>query len=164
MHEIYRAATFGNYEMVKFFLEFNVDPSITNRYGWTPLHGAAANGHLECVKLLLDRGAQSSPIFDTGKTPLDFVRSSKAHYDWVTLGQDSGHYLHGELFRARKEGPLETERRNTIEDMLLRRDALTGEQLYDTDPGGLTQKMHERFSFWYYSFQRNGSGVLSDSE
>jgi ankyrin repeat protein len=37
-----------------------IDPDETDNYGWTPLHHAAQNGHLEIVKVLLKHGADKS--------------------------------------------------------------------------------------------------------
>lgn len=67
--------------MVKFFLRNGVCASISGINGWTPLHAAAANGHLECVQLLLQHQAGPSSISDTGKTPLDSIEDRETRYD-----------------------------------------------------------------------------------
>ena len=36
---------------------------------WTPVHKSAANGHLEIVKLLLERGADIHAVNAEGETP-----------------------------------------------------------------------------------------------
>jgi ankyrin repeat protein len=42
--------------------------------GFTPLHGAAQNGQLEMVQLLLEHGADPSMRDTAGRSPLDFAR------------------------------------------------------------------------------------------
>ncbi|KAI9642713.1 hypothetical protein NHQ30_008444 [Ciborinia camelliae] len=133
VHELYRAAAFGNTKMVKFFLDVGVSASITNRYSWTPLHEASANGHLECVKLLLRKQAKASPISDVGETPLDLVNSGELHYDWYCLGNDSEHYLNGEVYKERPQELSDIERKNEIRDLLLKHGAKTAEELYEDD-------------------------------
>ncbi|KAK8115380.1 hypothetical protein PG999_007449 [Apiospora kogelbergensis] len=88
-HELYEAAVFGAPKAVDFFLREGVNASIRNRFGWAPLHGAAANGHMECVRLLLEDGrAEASPISDTGKTPKGFVEDGEEHYDSILTGRE----------------------------------------------------------------------------
>lgn len=53
---------------------------------WTPLHSASAEGHLEAVKLLLDKGADINIIDDKGWTPLQFA-SAKGHLEIIKLLQ-----------------------------------------------------------------------------
>jgi len=42
--------------------------------GFTPLHGASAEGNVEMVQLLLAHGADPNARSDTGKTPADLAR------------------------------------------------------------------------------------------
>jgi ankyrin repeat protein len=51
-----------------------VNPSIKTDYGWTPIHWAAHNGHTECVRMLVEAGANINSMSDTSKTPLDMVK------------------------------------------------------------------------------------------
>jgi ankyrin repeat protein len=44
--------------------------NLRNRYGWTPLHWAARNGHLQTVTALLDWGADVNAADANGWTPL----------------------------------------------------------------------------------------------
>ncbi|PYH75446.1 ankyrin [Aspergillus uvarum CBS 121591] len=130
VHELYRAAAFGNKDIMEFFLEAGVNPSVTNVYGWTPFHEASANGHIDCVKLLIAKKANHSPVSDTGLTPLDLVNSGQTHYDWPTLGKDSEHYLNGQRYRDKREGQAETDRREDIRGLIRDYGAMTSEQLY----------------------------------
>ena len=43
----------GHYGLAKYFLESGADPGAATRQGETPLHAAAARGHLFVVELLL---------------------------------------------------------------------------------------------------------------
>ena len=44
--------------------------------GKTPLHEAAAAGYAECVRLLVDAGADTGAVDDNGKTPRDLAAES----------------------------------------------------------------------------------------
>ncbi|EDN92786.1 hypothetical protein SS1G_08650 [Sclerotinia sclerotiorum 1980 UF-70] len=122
-----------------------VNPSITNEFGWTPLHEASANGHLECVKLLLRKKAMPSPISDEGKTPLDLINSGELHYGWLNLDHDAEHYLNGEEYRKREVGPGDTEHQNEIRELLLKHGAKTGEELYNEDESAFMHIMSGPF-------------------
>lgn len=133
VHELYRAAAFGNFEMMEYFLRAKVSPSITNTYGWAPFHEASANGHIDCVNLLVEYKANPSPVSDTGLTPLDLVNSGEDHYDWPTLGTDSEHYLNGQPYRKKPDGQAETDRREDIRVYIVNDGAKTSDELYETD-------------------------------
>ncbi|KAF6832679.1 hypothetical protein CMUS01_06829 [Colletotrichum musicola] len=132
-HELYRAASFGNKEMVKVFLDQGVSPSVANIFGWTPIHEASANAHLDCVELLLGHGVNTSPISDVGKTPHDLVNSGEPHYDWPCLGNDPKHYLDGRAFKQPHFGQMERERLDSIRTLLEKNGAKTADQLYKED-------------------------------
>ena len=54
---IHDAAMTGNIEAVKRDLAAGVDVNAKDKYGWTPLHWAAREGHKKIVELLIDKGA-----------------------------------------------------------------------------------------------------------
>ena len=45
----------------RLLLEKGADPNLTYGEGWAPLHQAAAEGSVECARLLLDHGASPQP-------------------------------------------------------------------------------------------------------
>jgi ankyrin repeat protein len=51
------ACAYGRTEVVEALLEHGVDPAVADGDGMTGLHWAAANGHLDVVRLLTQRGA-----------------------------------------------------------------------------------------------------------
>ena len=64
---------------------------------------AAANGHLEACKLLLDRGACPNPVDQFGHTPLTYaIKSTRASAELIDLLQNHGAKLpSAEVARAR---------------------------------------------------------------
>ena len=69
---IHKAAGLGDIEAVKQHLAGGVDVYVKeDRYGRTPLHYAASNGHKEIVELLIAEGAEVNAKDKGRKTPLD---------------------------------------------------------------------------------------------
>lgn len=50
---LHKAAFDGRTDQVFELVNKGADPNILDKNGWTPLHGAASNGHLDCVLLIL---------------------------------------------------------------------------------------------------------------
>lgn len=48
----------GHVEIVKLLVSRSADKSCKDKQGYTPLHAAAASGHIEIVKYLLRMGAE----------------------------------------------------------------------------------------------------------
>ena len=57
-------------EVVQALIEANLDPSITNNMGCTPLHVAAASGSMPVIRCLVEAGAQRHAVDSFGMTPL----------------------------------------------------------------------------------------------
>ncbi|KAI1462465.1 hypothetical protein F4805DRAFT_474388 [Annulohypoxylon moriforme] len=72
-----KAVASGNANEARFLLGQGVKPSVTTTFLWEPLHSAAENGDIRCVELLLNAGANVSPMNDTYKTPLDLAIERK---------------------------------------------------------------------------------------
>ena len=60
--------------MVKLMIEMGADMNKADNGGWTPLYGAARNGHVDVVEVLVANGADRKKATKRGKTPLDLVR------------------------------------------------------------------------------------------
>lgn len=48
----------GHVDVVKLLVSRSADKSCKDKQGYTPLHAAAASGHIEIVKYLLRMGAE----------------------------------------------------------------------------------------------------------
>ena len=69
-----KAAALGAIQCLELLLKRGCDPNITDKEGETPLHQAAANGHVNCVQTLLLAGAKARPapcwMLGDNQTPL----------------------------------------------------------------------------------------------
>ena len=54
-------------------LESGTNPSIQTQFDWAPLHWTAYFGHIDCVKLLIEAGANLNPVSDQDASPLDLA-------------------------------------------------------------------------------------------
>jgi len=57
-------------DAVSWLLDRNVNPSLADKKGWTPLHYAAKVGYHRVLELLLKVGAEIDLVDDKGRTPL----------------------------------------------------------------------------------------------
>ena len=64
-------------------------------YGWTPLHAASYNGHIEIARLLLQNGAEVNVRNNYGWTPLHFA-AFQGHVDILHLLVENGADLEAE--------------------------------------------------------------------
>jgi ankyrin repeat protein len=74
---LFEASREGNVKVVERIIKFrpeSVNISVTND-GQTPLHIALDRGHLEVVKILLDKGASLDAVDNHGQTPLQIAQN-----------------------------------------------------------------------------------------
>lgn len=88
--EFFAAVRRGDLAAVKAHLDQGISPNAKFRYGTTALFPACDRGHLEIVKLLLERGAEVN-VRDTfyNATPLTWA-ASKGHVAIILLLLDKG--------------------------------------------------------------------------
>jgi ankyrin repeat protein len=67
---LHEAVEAGDYAAVQRFLRDGIDPNAQDGRDATALHIAAARGHLEIAKLLIESGADVDFLIDEGGTPL----------------------------------------------------------------------------------------------
>ncbi|MBI1730428.1 ankyrin repeat domain-containing protein [Candidatus Acetothermia bacterium] len=70
---LHSAVAGGDFEVAKQIVEHEAEVNARQAGGFTPLMGAAQNGDLDLVKLLLLRGADIAMKSDEGKMALDFA-------------------------------------------------------------------------------------------
>lgn len=63
----------GNVDQVRQAIEEGGDINASSDGGYTALHGAVENDHIEVVRMLLAAGARTDLRLDSGETPLDFA-------------------------------------------------------------------------------------------
>lgn len=66
-------ATIGKVDLLRTALDARGNPNARDPDGYTALHGASENGHVDCVRLLLKRGADPAPRTRDDLTPLDLA-------------------------------------------------------------------------------------------
>lgn len=79
----------NNIEIMKLLLAHGADVNTRNKFGGTPLHGAADYGRTEAMQILLQHGADPNAKDDNGQTPLTMAEGygTKALDKW----QDNNH-------------------------------------------------------------------------
>ncbi len=70
---LHEAAMTGRTEICRTMVTLGSDPNSAGLRGWTPLMGAAAEGHEKTVVALLDAGADPNSRNDLGRTALMFA-------------------------------------------------------------------------------------------
>ena len=52
-----------------------IEKNAANNEGWTPLHWAAQNGHIQVIKAILSQVSNKNPVDNDGETPKEiFLR------------------------------------------------------------------------------------------
>ncbi|KAK5998074.1 putative ankyrin repeat protein [Cladobotryum mycophilum] len=107
-----QAAKDGLADNIQLLLELKASHSIKGKFGRAPLHEAADSGHLECVKVLIDAGADINAISDpgetgdAGQTPLDMAIRKKRHDIVQLLREKDPQKVEKEAERGRSVPPL----------------------------------------------------------
>lgn len=70
-------ASLGRLERVTEALRANPDINVCGADGYTAMHAAAENGHLDVIRFLADHGGDLSPRTAAGETPLDLAQSAR---------------------------------------------------------------------------------------
>ena len=84
------AADYGNLEMVRLLLEFNVSPNAIGQGSNTPLQAAAFSGHIPVLRLLIEKGARVSQLGPSWGSPLHAaVRTGRLDVVRVLLGANA---------------------------------------------------------------------------
>ncbi len=66
-------ASLGNVSKVRQAIAAGHDVNLRGENGYTALHAAAENGHLEVIQVLLDCGALIDARLDSGEMPADLA-------------------------------------------------------------------------------------------
>ena len=77
-------AAVGNFAQVQQAIADGHDVNATSDGGYTALHAAAENNHVEIAQLLLKHGAEASAAVTSGETPSDLAALS-GHHEMVKL-------------------------------------------------------------------------------
>ena len=69
-NQIYQSARDNNLEIVKILAPLTDNPNAPDKFGWTPIHGAASQGLVEIVQILAPLVNNSNDPDEDGRTPI----------------------------------------------------------------------------------------------
>ena len=72
--EIEYWASLGNLPRVQQAILSRHNVNLKSENGYTALHAAAENGHLDVIRLLIEQGALIHARLDSGETPLELAK------------------------------------------------------------------------------------------
>lgn len=84
---LHSAVSGRHHDVAAILLDAGADPDLRQAMGWTPLHGAAHNGEIRTVELLLAHGAAVDVVDDDGITASEMARSEGHDEIAELLGQ-----------------------------------------------------------------------------
>lgn len=73
---LHQAAFNSNPQILKYLLSLGADINLKNKHGFTSLHFAAREGHVENIRTLLEQGAKPDCKTIEKKTPMDIIKQS----------------------------------------------------------------------------------------
>jgi ankyrin repeat protein len=76
-HPLCTAADYGQTEVVRYLIDNGADVNVKDRYGITPLLSAIYENHVECVRILLDKGASKSETAPDGSAYIDCAENDE---------------------------------------------------------------------------------------
>jgi ankyrin repeat protein len=87
----HKAAFWGRPDVMKLLAKSRLDLNARGGYnGYTPLHDAVAQGHVEVVKVLLNAGVRTDIRGHDGKTALDLAKTNSNSEILILLGRCKG--------------------------------------------------------------------------
>jgi ankyrin repeat protein len=96
-YPINHVALFGDFQKVKDLVKLGVDIDARGDLGYTALHHAVYQGHLDIVEFLLDSGANAYLKTELGKTAFDLAMVTKRNDIHKALSRCSNHKLKVDL-------------------------------------------------------------------
>lgn len=79
---LFKAAHYDQVRLLQLFLDNGIHATMQREDGSTALHEAAFEQHIDCVNLLLARGALVNAVDDQGETPLHCMARNSFKSDW----------------------------------------------------------------------------------
>ncbi|XP_013101800.1 myotrophin [Stomoxys calcitrans] len=70
-YPLHYAADYGQYEVLEYLISMGAEIDIRDKHEITPLLAAVWEGHTQCVKLLLDKGANKNGTTPDGASYLE---------------------------------------------------------------------------------------------
>ena len=101
---IHEAVESGQSNVIQLLLQNGISPESKGKNNQSPLHLASVKGHIECLRALLEGGADINFKDDLGHTALDKAERSKRREAILRLLKSKGWW-------AKREGGRERERK-----------------------------------------------------
>ncbi|KAF9578953.1 phosphate system positive regulatory protein pho81, partial [Lunasporangiospora selenospora] len=109
---------------------------------WTPLFYAASEGHVDCVKILLEVGCNVNVVDEHGKTPI-YYAASEGHADCVELLVEAGGKVEGKQLGSPEDVIMETPAPLSTSSMLNSTLPSSGTEMSSVDPLDLPTNMDD---------------------
>ena len=89
---LHQAASSGKVEDLDYLLKRTGNAHVNSRAnsGYTPLHLAASSGHKDCVRLLIEHGADINTVDEYEKAPWEVAEIGRAKEGIIRLFRSEG--------------------------------------------------------------------------